>query len=42
VRVVAGDQHADDYVRTARSKGLKERTVIFRHGLRNSIGPRCG
>jgi peptide/nickel transport system permease protein len=28
-----------DYVRTARAKGLKERTVLFRHGMRNSIGP---
>lgn len=28
-----------DYVRTARSKGLRERTVLLRHGLRNSIGP---
>jgi len=28
-----------DYVRTARSKGLRERTVLLRHGMRNSIGP---
>jgi peptide/nickel transport system permease protein len=28
-----------DYVRTARSKGLRERTVIFKHALRNSVGP---
>jgi len=28
-----------DYVRTARSKGLRERSVLLRHGLRNSIGP---
>jgi peptide/nickel transport system permease protein len=27
-----------DFVRTARAKGLGERTVLFRHGLRNSIG----
>lgn len=26
-----------DYVRTARSKGLPERTVLFRHALRNSM-----
>ena len=26
-----------DYVRTARSKGLRERTVLFRHALRNSM-----
>jgi peptide/nickel transport system permease protein len=29
----------EDYVRTARSKGLRERTVIVRHGLRNAVGP---
>jgi peptide/nickel transport system permease protein len=28
-----------DYVRTARAKGLRERTVIFRHALRNSLIP---
>jgi peptide/nickel transport system permease protein len=28
-----------DYVRTARAKGLPERTVIFRHGLRNALMP---
>jgi len=28
-----------DYVRTARSKGLRERSVLVRHTLRNSIGP---
>jgi peptide/nickel transport system permease protein len=29
----------EDYVRTARAKGLRERTVILRHGLRNAVGP---
>jgi peptide/nickel transport system permease protein len=29
----------EDYVRTARSKGLSERTVLLRHGLRNASGP---
>ena len=29
----------EDYVRTARSKGLRERTVLIRHGLRNASGP---
>src|SRR5262249_55340030 len=29
----------DDYVRTARAKGLFERTVIFRHVLRNALLP---
>lgn len=28
-----------DYVRTARSKGLNEKTVIIRHALRNSLLP---
>ena len=28
-----------DYIRTAKSKGLRERTVILRHGLRNAIMP---
>jgi ABC-type dipeptide/oligopeptide/nickel transport system permease component len=28
-----------DYMRTARSKGLGERQVIFRHGLRNALIP---
>ena len=28
-----------DYVRTARSKGLTERQIVMRHGLRNAIGP---
>ncbi len=28
-----------DYVRTARAKGLAERTVIFRHVLRNALMP---
>ena len=28
-----------DYVRTARAKGLAERTVIYRHALRNSLLP---
>jgi len=29
----------EDYIRTARSKGLKERTVIVRHALKNAIIP---
>jgi peptide/nickel transport system permease protein len=28
-----------DYVRTARSKGLAERVVIYRHAVRNAINP---
>lgn len=29
----------EDYIRTARSKGLPERTVIYKHGLRSAITP---
>ena len=29
----------EDYIRTARAKGLSERKVIFRHGLRASLTP---
>ncbi|WP_029137217.1 ABC transporter permease [Nakamurella lactea] len=29
----------EDYIRTARSKGLSERRVIFRHGLRAALVP---
>ena len=29
----------DDYIRTARAKGLAERSVIWRHALRNAILP---
>lgn len=28
-----------DYIRTARSKGLKEKVVIYKHGLRNALIP---
>ena len=30
---------AQDYVRTARAKGVRERDVVLRHGLRNALGP---
>ncbi len=30
---------SQDYIRTARSKGLTERRIIFRHGLRNALNP---
>ena len=33
------DVLSEDYVRTARAKGLPERVVIFRHGLRSALGP---
>lgn len=29
----------EDFIRTARSKGLKERLVILKHGLRSAIIP---
>jgi peptide/nickel transport system permease protein len=30
---------SEDYIRTARAKGLPERRVIFRHGVRSAITP---
>ena len=30
---------SEDYIRTARAKGLSERRVVFRHGLRGAITP---
>jgi peptide/nickel transport system permease protein len=33
------DTMAEDYIRTARAKGLTERQVLFRHGLRSSLTP---
>jgi peptide/nickel transport system permease protein len=30
---------SQDYMRTAKAKGLRERVVIFRHGLRNAMLP---
>ena len=33
------DVMGEDYIRTARSKGLSERRVIFRHGLRAALTP---
>jgi peptide/nickel transport system permease protein len=29
----------EDYIRTARAKGLPERTVIYKHGLRAALTP---
>ncbi|HEX7703210.1 MAG TPA: ABC transporter permease [Kofleriaceae bacterium] len=29
----------EDYVRTARAKGVRERDVVLRHALRNALGP---
>ena len=33
---------SEDYIRTARAKGLSERAVAFRHGLRNALLPAIG
>lgn len=33
------DVLGEDYVRTARSKGLREQTVVFRHALKNAMLP---
>ena len=33
------DVMGEDYVRTARAKGLSERRVVYRHGLRSAITP---
>jgi peptide/nickel transport system permease protein len=30
---------SEDYIRTARAKGLRERTVIVKHGIRSAITP---
>jgi peptide/nickel transport system permease protein len=33
------DVMGEDYIRTARAKGVGERGVIFRHGVRSAITP---
>jgi peptide/nickel transport system permease protein len=33
------DTMSEDYIRTARAKGLPERTVVLRHGLRGALTP---
>jgi peptide/nickel transport system permease protein len=33
------DTMSEDYIRTARAKGLPERTVVLRHGVRSAITP---
>src|SRR5262245_49372642 len=39
VRASMLEEIHQDYVRTARAKGLPERTVLFRHALRNGLIP---
>ncbi len=38
-RSIMLDVLGEDYIRTARAKGLSEWTVVFRHGLRNGLLP---
>ena len=38
-RTIVLDEMYQDYVRTARAKGVGERTVLFRHVLRNTMIP---
>jgi peptide/nickel transport system permease protein len=33
------DALGEDYIRTARAKGLRERSVVMKHALRNALGP---
>jgi peptide/nickel transport system permease protein len=39
VRVELAGALGEDYIRTARAKGLPERQVVVRHGLRTALGP---
>jgi len=39
LRAAMSDALQQDYVRTARAKGLRERVVLFRHALRNALIP---
>jgi peptide/nickel transport system permease protein len=39
IRAQLLEELSQDYVRTARAKGLRERTVRYRHALRNSLIP---
>ena len=39
VRTSMLEELSQDYIRTARAKGLSERTVVYRHALRNALVP---
>jgi len=39
VRTAMLEELGQDYIRTARAKGLSERTVVYRHALRNAMIP---
>jgi len=38
-RAAMGEVMRADFIRTARAKGLTERMVVFKHALRNALGP---
>ena len=39
VRTSMLEELGQDYIRTARAKGLPERTVVYKHALRNAMIP---
>ena len=39
VRTAMLEELGQDYIRTARAKGLPERTVVYKHALRNALIP---
>jgi peptide/nickel transport system permease protein len=39
VRTSMLEELSQDYIRTARAKGLPERTVVYKHALRNAMIP---
>ncbi|MBI2683663.1 MAG: ABC transporter permease [Acidobacteriales bacterium] len=39
VRTAMLEELSQDYIRTARAKGLPERTVVYKHALRNALIP---
>jgi peptide/nickel transport system permease protein len=39
IRTAMLEELGQDYIRTARAKGLPERTVVYKHALRNAMIP---
>lgn len=39
IRTSMLEELGQDYIRTARAKGLREREVVYRHALRNALNP---
>jgi len=39
VRTAMLEELSQDYIRTARAKGLSERTIVYKHALRNALVP---